>query len=440
MSYTSYSNYLGAQRCCNTSRSGTNGAPGATGAAGPIGPAGVQGATGPTGPTGETGPTGPQGEIGPEGPIGLQGATGATGATGGSPWISMNYQGATGPGYTGTGYTGDVLVFGNLLVTGGMDPTYLALTPQASNPLPSGLDGIWIEDVSAKYLNTKSIFLNDGVNDPYIQMNPSGSPQIFITDGLAPGSSINNSITNSSIQISDEPGTTCTYRVDGITQTGATLGYTIQNAGQTTINTTTSGIFYAGDLGASRNWIEVDNSANNFISLNSGSAGAIGLNADGGIISGFVNTGDIEFSGYGVIRIGDFNTSGNGQYIQIDNASSNIQLFSNNGLKLDRSTILYPNTFNTSTTVNLDITYNYCQSFSNTTTTVNLPIITSANLGIQFLITNVGSSSLTVNNQNSQTIYSTITGAANSRNLGAGHSQIFTAIKRSATLYGWSMV
>ena len=49
MSYKSYNNYLGSQRCCNIS-SVTKGAQGAQGAAGPIGPSG--GATGAQGATG----------------------------------------------------------------------------------------------------------------------------------------------------------------------------------------------------------------------------------------------------------------------------------------------------------------------------------------------------------------------------------------------------
>lgn len=58
----------------------------------------------------------------------------------------MNYQGLT--GYTGTGYTGytgDVMIFGALHVSGGIDPTYLAFEPQLANPLTPGLEGIWIE-------------------------------------------------------------------------------------------------------------------------------------------------------------------------------------------------------------------------------------------------------------------------------------------------------
>jgi hypothetical protein len=67
MSYSrSYSDYLGAMKCCNSIGCGPVGPAGPTGPIGGIGPAGLTGWTGPTGPTGrsckgDTGPTGPAG-------------------------------------------------------------------------------------------------------------------------------------------------------------------------------------------------------------------------------------------------------------------------------------------------------------------------------------------------------------------------------------------
>ena len=72
--YNSYTNYLGAQRCCNNS-AGAQGAQGAQGAGGQLGPRGFQGYTGPTGATGATG---------------AQGATGQTGLSSGL-LLYMNY-------------------------------------------------------------------------------------------------------------------------------------------------------------------------------------------------------------------------------------------------------------------------------------------------------------------------------------------------------------
>jgi hypothetical protein len=95
----------------------------------------------------------------------------------------MNYQGPTGPGYTGTGFTGDVLIFGNLLVTGGMDPTYLALTPQSSGyTLPTGLDGIWLENSGA--LRTKKMYLDNPPGLASINFDPTNTTQIQLSDGI----------------------------------------------------------------------------------------------------------------------------------------------------------------------------------------------------------------------------------------------------------------
>jgi hypothetical protein len=102
MSYVNYTQYLGAQRCCNLNKQGPIGPIGYTGSSGPIGPAGVTGALGPTGPTGRgcRGPTGPGG--GPEGP------TGPTGPS--SQWTGSNP----------ISYTGDVTINGKLDVNNGL--------------------------------------------------------------------------------------------------------------------------------------------------------------------------------------------------------------------------------------------------------------------------------------------------------------------------------
>lgn len=108
--YVNYSQYLGAQKCCDlrtqgpVGPQGPQGPPGGVGDRGWTGPAG-QSFTGPTGrgcrgPTGEpgpfgvgpTGPTGPQGIQGEQGPAGGQGIPGNQGDTG-----ATGYTGATGP-------------------------------------------------------------------------------------------------------------------------------------------------------------------------------------------------------------------------------------------------------------------------------------------------------------------------------------------------------
>ena len=172
-----YSNYLGAKRCCDLRGLGPQGPTGPTGGQGPIGPYGQTGPTGPGGAASNTGATGPTGITGP---------TGFTGPTGPSQWISSAYTGPTGPGYTGIGYTGDVLVFGNLYVEGGIDPTYLAFTPQSSNPLPSGLEGIWIETGGSFRVQKTRLDDFSGSSPGYVDINPITNPQITLSDGITP--------------------------------------------------------------------------------------------------------------------------------------------------------------------------------------------------------------------------------------------------------------
>ena len=274
MSYSrTYSEYLGARRCCNISSAGPQGPQGVPGAGGPIGfqgatgpsggaqgATGLQGVTGATGATGATGSvgitgatgaqglqgvtgatglqgfTGSTGATGAQGAQGLQGATGATGATGaqgatgGTPWFSTNYIGVTGPGYTGIGYTGDAMVFGNLLVTGGIDPTYLALTPQASDPLPAGLDGMWIETGGS--LRVQKMRMDDfsGTTGAYVDINPISSQQITLSDGITPTEINVVTLNNNEISFNDSSGTGTTTSFTTTTLSQTTTGPTIISA------------------------------------------------------------------------------------------------------------------------------------------------------------------------------------------------------------------
>ena len=320
MSYNSYSNYLGAKRCCNTPGQGIPGpqgvpgvrghigATGATGSTGPIGPigpsggltgaqgdTGAQGITGPQGDTGAKGPqgdtgvvygatgaqgdtgfgvtgstgstghtgatghtgsigaTGSQGSTGSTGAQGATGATGATGHTGGSPWIPTNYQGTTGPGYTGTGYTGDVMIFGALYVQGGIDPTYLALTPQISNPLPTGLDGIWIETGGS--LRVQKMRMDDfsGLTAGYIDIDPIRNPQLTLSDGL-PSEVKVVTLNNNDINLFDyslgNTGTTTTFSTEYLSQTTTGPTTTIQAKWSDIINGVTGATGSTGATGA----------------------------------------------------------------------------------------------------------------------------------------------------------------------------------------------
>ena len=113
--YGTYSQYFGAQRCCNLKVQGPQGPQGPTGFS-QIGPRGTTGQTGSsyTGPTGR-GCRGPTGEPGnPSGLTGYTGEIGPTGVTGptGNPYWDPS-------GSTTIQYSGDVYIDGTLNVSGG---------------------------------------------------------------------------------------------------------------------------------------------------------------------------------------------------------------------------------------------------------------------------------------------------------------------------------
>ena len=121
------------------------------------------------------------------------------------------------------------------------------MTPQSSNPLPSGQYGIWIEDVAAKYLHTNSIYLNNGITNPYVQIDPSSNPQLFLTDGSGTGFSVNTSITNGSITLLDEtttPNTSNELTYSTITLTDGTTTNIIDKNGYTTRNSVQNSTHY----------------------------------------------------------------------------------------------------------------------------------------------------------------------------------------------------
>jgi len=228
--YGTYSQYLGAQRCCNLKGQGL------VGPVGPQGPASI----GPVGNTGTAGATGPTG----------RGCRGPTGPIGNVYWDPS--------GVTGISYKNDVYIGGKLYVDGGIDPTYLALTPQNTDPLPPGQYGIWIEDVPARYLHTNSIYLNNGITDPYVQIDPSNNPQLFLTDGLGSGLSVNTSITNGSITLLDEtttPNTSNELTYSTITLSDGTTTNTIDKNGYTTQNSVENATKYLNFSDSSANGI-----------------------------------------------------------------------------------------------------------------------------------------------------------------------------------------
>jgi hypothetical protein len=126
-------------------------------------------------------------------------------------WASFNV--GIGAGYTGIGITNqDLLIFGNLLVTGAIDPTYLALAPQTSGP--TGFSNpLWLDNTEAlrteniiasgKFIgdlsgNATSVVVNDASdNSTYypIFVNGSGNKPIsadITTNPLTYNPSTNN--------------------------------------------------------------------------------------------------------------------------------------------------------------------------------------------------------------------------------------------------------
>jgi hypothetical protein len=85
MSYSNYTQYLGAAKCCNI-KTGSQGSIGPRGPQGHIGPVGYTG----SGATGFTGAQGAQGSTGPQGITGERGTDGAIGGEGGLPFY-LNY-------------------------------------------------------------------------------------------------------------------------------------------------------------------------------------------------------------------------------------------------------------------------------------------------------------------------------------------------------------
>jgi hypothetical protein len=138
--YNSYTNYLGAQRCCNNNSAGAQGEQGAQGQGGPIGPKGM---------------------TGPQGSQGFTGATGSTGATG--------TQGATGQ----TGLSSGLLLYLNFSESSSIDifntGTNPALPGDVDPPATEPLDPI--SQVFSGYITTEPIFIR------HLSTTPTMEPQ-----------------------------------------------------------------------------------------------------------------------------------------------------------------------------------------------------------------------------------------------------------------------
>jgi hypothetical protein len=102
--------------------------------------------------------------------------------------------------------------------------------------------------------------------------------------------------------------------------------------------------------------------------------------------------------------------------------------------------VKYSTTYHTISST-LDTTSKYSNTFNVNPGSCTFTSVNSDNVGIQFLITNVNSSNLTVNTSSSQYIYSsTDPSLSTTRTLSQYNSQIFTSIQIGTSSYGWSMV
>jgi hypothetical protein len=223
--------------------------------------------------------------------LAYNGPTGFTGPTGASQWINTSYTGPTGAGYTGIGYTGDVMVFGKLYVQGGIDPTYLALTPQSSVPteLSPGLggDGIWIENGGALRVQKMRMDNFLGASTKFIDLQPTLNPQLTLSDGLSPSTEV--TLNNNKINLIDNSITTTTsFDTIYLSQT---------TSGPVTISATWEDIINAGIFGEPT-YQKVLTAGNTATDLSANITGADPINFGNPIVTSTVNKRGIQINNY----------------------------------------------------------------------------------------------------------------------------------------------
>lgn len=196
----------------------------------------------------------------------------------------------------------------------------------------------------------------------------------------------------------------------------------------------TMGDYYA----AGNNTAIIIDEPNGQIDLNA-DVGSVNLNSSNAISLNAQPSGEITIFTGGDIRIGNIAGAGNQNELLIN--TTKMKTKTTNGFQLTDSTIQYPSTYR-AISASLTTTSFYAQTFNGASLTATLPQVDGNNVGYQFLITNTNASALSVASSSSQLIYSsTGTASATTRSLAVGHSQIFTAIRTTATnAYGWSMV
>ena len=147
----------------------------------------------------------------------------------------------------------------------------------------------------------------------------------------------------------------------------------------------------------------------------------------------------------GVASIGDCDNSFNLTKLFINDNSKILELTCQNPVVLNKSaSIKYSNSYYNTNQL-ITNSFAYALTFNGFKLTATLPYVDSSNVGIQYLITNINNSYLTVSSTSGQYIYSSVDPIAPAlstyRMLASGYSFIFTAIRTTSnTTYGWIMV
>jgi hypothetical protein len=172
------------------------------------------------------------------------------------------------------------MVFGGLYVSGGIDPTYLALEPQVTVPFSNLLQGIWMEDAGPTGiapLRVQKIALDDfqGVTAGIINIDPIQNPQITLSDGI-PTNEL--TLNNNEINLVDNSiTTTTTLTTSNLSQTTAgpttitaTIYDIITKTNSPTIPTIDQ-VLGAGNLATAKTQLFADGTGSNSSSLSASS-------------------------------------------------------------------------------------------------------------------------------------------------------------------------
>jgi hypothetical protein len=217
--YSSYNQYLGAQRCCSIRTQGPVGPQGPAGES-TIGPRGYTGPTGEsyTGPTGRSckGPTGPSG-----GPTGY---TGPTGPFSVSYWNSVLQN--------GIGYTGNLYVYGGtatslLILDSAGGSTLIGDIKSVYNGVNIAVDGSSnLINIDSRQGSSNIGDANNYGNSTLITVNDTNKIIDFNTIGIVKMGDLNNTANGQYLQVSNTAQNISIYANKGLNISKSTIQYT----------------------------------------------------------------------------------------------------------------------------------------------------------------------------------------------------------------------